>query len=196
MANSKVSICNNALLLIGCNPITSLTDGNKAANACNLVFDRTLDTLLRMHLWNFAVTRATLASETATPAFGYAYSYPLPADYIRIVGLEDTNTQYKIERGKLLTDANVVNVVYISRIEDVTKYDPLFVEAFILMLAMNLSYILIGSHQRIGSLKEEFERKLFLAKQVDGQEDTPDQLQAETFLNARYGYDTSWGNPW
>lgn len=193
MANSKVSICNNALLLIGCNPITSLTDGNKASNACSLVFDRTLDTLLRMHLWNFAVTRAVLASETATPAFGYAYSYPLPSDYIRIVGLENTNDPYKIERGKLLTDASSVNIIYISRIEDVTKYDPLFVEAFILMLAMNLSYILIGSYQRFGSLKEEFDKKLFLAKQVDGQEDTPDQLDANAFIDSRLGFDPFWG---
>ncbi len=192
MANSKVSICNNALLLIGCNPITSLTDGNKAANACNLVFDRTLDTLLRMHLWNFAVTRATLASETTSPAFGYAYSYPLPADYIRLVGLENNSMPHKIERGNLLTDAEVVNLIYIARIEDVTKYDPLFVEAFVLMLAMNLSYILIGSNQRIGSLKEEFDRKLFLAKQVDGQEDTPDSLEANTFLDSRLGYDFGW----
>jgi len=192
MANSKVSICNNALLLIGCNPITSLTDGNKAANACNLVFDRTLDTLLRMHLWNFAVTRATLASETTAPAFGYAYSYPLPADYIRLVGLENNSMPHKIERGNLLTDAEVVNLIYIARIEDVTKYDPLFVEAFVLMLAMNLSYILIGSNQRIGSLKEEFDRKLFLAKQVDGQEDTPDSLEANTFLDSRLGYDFGW----
>jgi len=134
MANSKVSICNNALLLIGCNPITSLTDGNKAANACNLVFDRTLDTLLRMHLWNFAVTRATLASEVTAPAFGYANSYPLPADYIRLVGLEDHSMVYKIESGKLLTDSDVVNLIYIARIEDVTKYDPLFVEAFVIFL--------------------------------------------------------------
>lgn len=192
MANSKVSICNNALLLIGCNPITSLTDGNKAANACNLVFDRTLDTLLRMHLWNFAVTRATLASEVTAPAFGYAYSYPLPADYIRLVGLENNSMPHKIERGNLLTDAEVVNLIYIARIEDVTKYDPLFVEAFVLMLAMNLSYILIGSNQRIGSLKEEFDRKLFLAKQVDGQEDTPDSLEANTFLDSRLGYDFGW----
>lgn len=192
MANSKVSICNNALLLIGCNPITSLTDGNKAANACSLVFDRTLDTLLRMHLWNFAVTRATLASEATAPAFGYANSYPLPADYIRLVGIEDTSLPHKIERGKLLTDADVVNLIYIARIEDVTKYDPLFVEAFVLMLAMNLSYILIGSSQRIGSLKEEFDRKLFLAKQVDGQEDTPDFLEANTFLDSRIGYDFGW----
>lgn len=192
MANSKVSICNNALLLIGCNPITSLTDGNKAANACNLVFDRTLDTLLRMHLWNFAVTRATLASEVTAPAFGYANSYPLPADYIRLVGLEDHSMVYKIESGKLLTDSDVVNLIYIARIEDVTKYDPLFVEAFVLMLAMNLSYILIGSNQRIGSLKEEFDRKLFLAKQVDGHEDTPDPLEANTFLDSRLGYDFGW----
>jgi hypothetical protein len=193
MANSKVSICNNALLLIGCNPITSLTDGNKASNACSLIFDRTLDTLLRIHLWNFAMTRVTLASETTAPAFGYAYSYPLPADYVRLSSLEGNSYPYKIEQGKILSDSSTMNLIYVARIEDVTKYDPLFVEAFILMLAMNLSYILIGSNSRIASLKEEFDKKIFLAKQVDGQEDTPDQLEANTFLESRLGFDAGWG---
>lgn len=192
VASSIVSICNQSLLLIGCNPITSLADGNKAANACNLVFERTRDTLLRMHLWNFASTRAILASEDATPPFGYAYSYPLPADYIRLISIEDNHLPYKVEDGKILTDSDSLKILYVYRVEDVTKYDPLFVEALILMLAMNLSYILIGSNQRIASLKEELKEKLFLAKQVDGQEDSPDNLDANTFLDSRFKTTAEW----
>lgn len=193
MATSVVDICNNALVRIGSKTITSLTDGDKVANACNTVYTRMRDTLLRQHIWNFAVTRSTLASEETAPAFGYNYSYPLPADFIRAVSLADTDSPYKIEQGKLLIDDSSVKLIYVARIEDVTKFDPLFVECLILMMAINLSYILIGSNTREAALKEELKTTLFLAKQVDGQDDTPDSLNASTFLESKWSgsWDTS-----
>lgn len=187
MATSVVDICNNALIRIGSKTITSLTDGDKVANACNTIYERTRDTLLRMHLWNFAIKRVELASEETAPAFGLAYSFPLPSDFIRVKSLNDQLTIYKIEQGKLLTDSSRVQLVYVARETDVAKFDPLFTEALILMLAINLSYILIGSNGREGALKEELNKTLFLAKQVDGQDDTPDSLDAATFLESKWG---------
>ncbi len=186
MATSVVDICNNALIRIGSKTITSLGDGDKVSNACNAVYEQTRDMLLRQHLWNFAIKRAQLASEDADPAFGFAYSYPLPSDFIRVRALEDMASGYKIEQGKLLTDDSQVKLIYVSVITDVTKFDPLFVEALTLSLAVKLSYILIGSNGREQALKDELQRIMFLAKQVDGQDDTPDSLDASKFLEAKY----------
>ena len=44
---------------------------------------------------------------------------------------------------------------------------------------VRLSYILIGSNNREQSLKEELQKTLFVAKQVDGQDDTPDSFVIE-----------------
>lgn len=193
MANSVVDICNNALVRIGSKTITSLSDGDKVSTACNLVYAQTRDMLLRQHLWNFSLVRVSLASETPGPSFGFAYSYPLPSEFIRVKEIENNNTTYKIEGGKLLTDDATVNLVYVARVEDVSKYDALFTEALILSLASRLSFILIGSNSRDEALKEELKKVLFTAKMVDGQDDTPDSLNPSTFLDAkRYG---SW-NPW
>lgn len=185
MATSVVDICNNALIRIGSKTITSLSDGDKVANACNALYEQTRDSLLRQHLWNFAIKRSQLASEDTTPAFGFSYTYPLPADFIRVKMIDDQYLDYKIEQSSLLTDSSEVKLVYVSRIEDVAKFDPLFTEALILSLALRLSYILIGSNSREQALKEELQRTLFLAKQVDGQEDSPDMLDAGTFLEAK-----------
>jgi len=193
MANSVVDICNNALVRIGSKTITSLSDGDKVSTACNLVYSQTRDMLLRQHLWNFSLVRVSLASETPGPSFGFAYSYPLPSEFIRVKEIENNNTIYKIEGGKLLTDDATINLVYVARVEDVSKYDALFTEALILSLASRLSFILIGSNSRDEALKEELKRVLFAAKMVDGQDDTPDSLNPSTFLDAkRYG---SW-SPW
>lgn len=188
MATSIVDICNNALVRIGSKTITSLSDGDKVANACNTVYARARDTLLRQHLWNFAITRTELASEEDAPVFGFSYSFPLPADFIRAVKLDDTDSPYKIEQGKLVTDSSTAQLVYVARIEDVTKFDPLFVEALTLSMAINLTYVLIGSNTREASLKEELRSVLFLAKQVDGQDDTPDSMRPTTFTGAKMGY--------
>lgn len=185
MATSVVDICNNALIRIGSKTITSLSDGDKVANACNALYEQTRDSLLRQHLWNFAMKRVQLASETTAPAFGFSLSYPLPSDFIRVKMIEDQVLSYKIEQTSLLTDAEEVKLIYVSRLEDVTKFDPLFTEALILSLALRLSYILIGSNSREAALKDELQRVLFLAKQVDGQEDTPDMLDAGTFLESK-----------
>lgn len=193
MATSVVDICNNALIRIGSKTITSLTDGDKVANACNTIYTQSRDSLLRQHLWNFSIKRTQLAAEETTPSFGFNYSYPLPADFIRIKELDNSLSRYKIEQGKLLTDDSEVKLVYVSRIEDVAKFDPLFVEALSLILAQKLSYILIGSNGREQALKEELQKILFLAKQVDGQDDTPDSLNASTFLEAKWtgGWDST-----
>lgn len=185
MATSVVDICNNALVRIGSKTITSLADGDKVANACNTIYEQTRDMLLRQHLWNFALKRQKLASEVDTPVFGYAYSYPLPADYIRFKSLDDSYTVYKVEQGKLLTDDASVKLTYVSRVTDTSKFDPLFVEALTLALAVKLSYILIGSNGREGALKDELQKIMFLAKQVDGQDDTPDSLDPSFYLDSR-----------
>lgn len=186
MATSVVDICNNALIRIGSKTITSLSDGEKVSNACSAIYEQTRDMLLRQHLWNFALKRVQLASEEDTPAFGYDYSYPLPSDFIRVKELFESVEPFKVEQSTLLTDESSVKLVYVARIEDVSKFDPLFVEALVLSLALRLSYILIGSNGREQSLKEELKQVLFLAKQVDGQDDTPDNLNADMFLQSKW----------
>jgi hypothetical protein len=97
MATSVVDICNNALIRIGSKTITSLSDGDKVANSCNLLYTQTRDLLLRQHFWNFAVTRVQLASESTSPGFEFDYSYPLPSDFIRAIGLyESIFLQYSL----------------------------------------------------------------------------------------------------
>lgn len=186
MATSEVDICNNALIRIGSDTITSLNDVDKNSTACNAIFAQARDMLLRQHLWNFAIKRVQLAQEVTAPAFGFKYSYPLPSDFIRTVSLEDKRSHFKIEQGKLLTDDSVVKLIYIARIEDVTKFDPLFVEALTLTLAIKLTYIGIGSNSREQALKEELNKVMFTAKQVDGQDDIPDSLDASTFLESKW----------
>jgi len=57
MAASDVIICNKALLELGEEPITLLTDTNKRAEKCNLIYASVRDSLLSSHPWKFALKR-------------------------------------------------------------------------------------------------------------------------------------------
>lgn len=66
MATNSVEICNNALTIIGSRRITALSDPSKEARACNDNYDICRKSLLRMHPWNFAMTRVELTGKTIT----------------------------------------------------------------------------------------------------------------------------------
>jgi hypothetical protein len=57
MATSAEAICNEALQELGEQPITSLSDTTKRAEACNLIYASERDRLLKSHPWKFALRR-------------------------------------------------------------------------------------------------------------------------------------------
>ena len=75
MAESAVQICNNALIKLGANTITSLSDDTKPARLCNKIYTVLRDDLLRSHPWNFAIGRSSLAQLVDAPAFGFSFQY-------------------------------------------------------------------------------------------------------------------------
>jgi len=66
MATSSLEICNIALLKIGADSITALSDANKRARLCTLLYDFMRKKLLRAHPWNFAIKRSFLQKVTDT----------------------------------------------------------------------------------------------------------------------------------
>lgn len=116
MSQSVIDCCNSALSMVGAASIMSLTDNSREARVCNLQYDSNRRDELRKHYWNFAIKRAALAPDTATPAFDFAYQFTLPADCLRIVIPNDANLDWTLEGRKILTNSikspfssNVVN---------------------------------------------------------------------------------------
>jgi hypothetical protein len=185
--SSKVQICNLALLRLGTNPITSLTEGNTAANACNFVYDHCRESLLRRHLWNFASERVALAAADDAPAFKYTNKFPLPSDFLRVKEIYEQSTEYCIEGPYLLTnDPAPLQLAYIKDIVDVTKFDSLFVEALVLMIIIKIGPRIQGDGFNPAVYAEELNRVLMDAKRVDSQDASPKQFTISTFLNSRF----------
>lgn len=181
---SQVDICNQALTAIGHKTIANIDEQNEAARKCKVYYQQAVDATLRAYNWNCAMARAELAQETATPTFGFSYQYALPADCLRVLQLERLDLKFKVEGRKLLTNESSAKILYIKRI-GAGELDPLLVDAVAARLAAELAYALSNNRSLAELMMEIYERKKTEAACIDAQEGTPDELEVDSWLNAR-----------
>jgi len=83
--DTKLSICSDALIMLGEAPLTSFS-GSDAGTVCDRLYDGIKISTLAMYPWSFTVTKLALSRGTA-PVNEYRYSYTLPTDLQRISGV-------------------------------------------------------------------------------------------------------------
>lgn len=188
MATSRTDIANRSLDAVGADAIGSINDTSKAARLCARLFTPLTQSLLRRHPWNFALARASLPASATAPAWGYAFQYPVPTDYLKIYTIEavDPTTKFVVEGGAILTDVGApLNIRYVRKVEDPGEFDPLFTEALILAIARDLAIPLSNNAGLRQSLGKDLEDAIRTARSADAGEGVPDELWSDTLLNAR-----------
>lgn len=185
MATTKTQIVNRALGFLGAEFITNLTEDTKSARFANELYNDTRDACFRLHPWNCCIKRAALPLLSSTPAYYFSYEFQLPGDWIRIIRAENDDVEYKIEGRKLLTEVDTFNCRYLFRNETVQEYDSLLVDVIASKLAVNLAMPLIQDLSVLDAMLKLYEDKLRIARSVDGQEGTPEGLDADFWLESR-----------
>lgn len=199
----KVEIANRALTKLGAERILLLTDLSKEATTMNSMFDTVMDAELRRHRWKFAIKRATLSALVATPEWGYAYAYPLPADFLALVQVNEyylrglkQKTLWTVEGGQILTDLPApLKVRYIRRVDNMALLDPLFVEVLACKLAYEACETLTQSAQKRQLAGEEYRFSVSEAVRQDAIENPPDELPWGSWLDSRESLGTHAGGP-
>ena len=183
---SQVGICNRALIRLGADTISSISEDSKEARLCNILYDQIRQDLLRSHPWNFAVKRVILAPSATDPEFEFATKCLLPSDCLRVYKLYEAVTPYKVEGKYILSDnEELVNLIYIADITDPAQFDSMFTTLFVLKLAKELSYNITGVAGVAESLEDEFVKLRREARLFDGQEDFPDDFGDGDWLDSR-----------
>ena len=149
----KTGIANIALSNLGEARIQNLNDNNSRARACNSRLNDVITTVLRMHVWNSALERATLTSVEA-PLFGWTYTYQLPANCIRVVEVNPVS-RYLVEKKNLLSNEKGIDLLYIADPEDINNLDSLLAEAIAMKLAVEIAETLTSK----AGLKAEMMQK-------------------------------------
>jgi hypothetical protein len=176
-ATSETDICNLALGHLGEARITSLEEDGAAARACALHYDNVREQVLRSHRWNFAQSRKVLSRVADRPVFGWKYQYEIPADCLRVAEFNDSEAgdvltaPYIIEGRRLLTNETEARLVYIKKVTTVSQFDPLFIEAFALKLAVVLSETIRGTTGKTEQMMALYDRAVApQARRVDANE--------------------------
>lgn len=184
-----VSICSNALLMLGAQTINDFNEPVDRAKIAANLYPTIRDDLLRSHPWNCTIKRALLAPDATPPAFGYDNQFELPADFLRAleVGQSGYQIDYLVEGRSILANATSVELryVYLNPVEN--TWDAGLVALLTLAMAAAMAYPITQS----AALQATMEQKLVMAKKVaravDGQEDPPQTLGDERLYASRFG---------
>jgi|LSQX01.3.fsa_nt_gb hypothetical protein len=183
---SKVSIINSALIRLGANMITSLTEDSEEARLANSIFNESLDYLLQLYPWSFALEETDLAESAAPPIYSYTFAYQLPVlPYCLQVVEVQYNIPYEIKGRFLYTNWNDVNITYIKRIADMNDLSAAFVQAFSFYLASQLAVPLTHDRGVADSMENKFQLSFQKAKTRDTQQNKYKLSANGSWLNVR-----------
>jgi len=186
-----VSICSNALLLLGAQTINDFSDqlNLDRARLCANLYPTVRDDILRSHPWNCAIKRAVLAPDAVPPAFGYDQSFELPSDFLRVLEVGDSDIQidYLVEGRSIQANTTVLQLRYVFRNEVESTWDSNLVAVVTQAMCAALAYPITQSTAKQAGEEQKLEMMLRKARAVDGQEDPPQTLGDERLYSARFG---------
>lgn len=191
MSATPVSICSNALLLLGDAPIADFAEDSDKARLASNLWPTARDHVLRSHPWNCAIKRVVLSPDVTAPAFDFSQAFTLPSDWLRTLSVGEIGERpsYKIEGRKILMNDTVCKLRYVFRNETPATWDSMLVWTMTGVMRSLFAYPITQS----GSLEELIDRVLEQmmkkARSVDGQEDEPEAFDESPLLAARHiGY--------
>lgn len=158
---SIVDICNLALSHLGDRATVASIDppeGSAQAQHCAIHYPMARDTALQEYAWSFSTTRRAVA-QMPSPVPGWDYAYALPADHLTTfevleeggaasVFLPSTDRfrfPFEMESDDLtglplvLTNVPAAVIRYARRVDDVSRFSPLFIDAVSWLLASKLA---------------------------------------------------------
>jgi len=174
---SETGLCNRSLGRIGANQIKNVeTDTTVPAIQCRLHYEPTRDALQRSHKWRLARDRVELTQDSEDPDFEWDNQFILPNDFLRFrsvfeeEGFSSKHRRHAIEGQRYLTNFDTVQLRYVKKVTDVTKFDPLFVQILVLELELKLVMPLTQDVKLKQTIKEDIKLLMPRVRAVDADE--------------------------
>jgi hypothetical protein len=189
---TDVSICSAALLLLGDSPIATLGENTRSAQLCANLYPIAKRAVLRAHPWNCLIKRVVLSPLAQAPSFDWSHQFALPGDMLRIlqVGLTGDTLPYETEGKRILANTNTLRLRYVADLTE-GNWDDMLVDVMVKRMECDLAYPITKSTSLRDSLLTEFMRPaigvLARAKNVDAQENPPEEWTDSPFLSVRGG---------
>lgn len=105
--DTKLSICSDALILLGASPLSSFSEGTDAAQICDRLYDDLKDSIIAAYPWSWSIKKVQLARLTQEPNSEWKYLYQLPGDAlagVRAVFISDSPGLRPVQHGWEIID--------------------------------------------------------------------------------------------
>jgi hypothetical protein len=145
--DTGVSICSDALILLGAKPISSFNDGTDEANSCDRLYPDIRDVTLMMYPWSFSYKKVRLARLVTSPVSEWKYEYQLPGDRLgnpRALFRSNKPGERPIKEWEIIADKVMTNEedVYVDYPYQTPEFamPQYFVQLLKYMMAWHLAY--------------------------------------------------------
>jgi len=149
VGDTDLSICSDALILLGASPISSFTEGSDAAQACDRLYPDLRDTMLSTYVWSWTLKKSQIARLSTNPINEWEYAYQLPGDMLSGVlavfetsGTNERSRRYgwEVYGDQLYTNMETAFIDYQATISE-TKMPNYFVRLLRTALAGELAIV-------------------------------------------------------
>jgi len=151
--DTNVSICNQALILLGSDTISSFSDAsNDASTICNNIYDTVKRQALSLYPWSFALTKVQLSRSSTIPINEWSYQYDLPSTSVsgtplqvynssstRILPIQNHEILYTGSGPTIATNEETIYVDYITSAITEGVMPSYFVQLLVYMMAWHLA---------------------------------------------------------
>jgi hypothetical protein len=189
MALSKFDICNQALVLVGANTITSFSQNTTESIVANQLYETTLEDLLTKCRWRFASKQVQLSKNTTNPDARYESSYALPSDAIIIhtVTVSDQVIIYDRYGQNIFTNTTSSDTVIADYTFQPSEsiFPPYFAKVLVFELASLFAGAIVRNDQLSNLYAQRSVAQLQQAKAIDSQAQTNRRVQVDRFRNVR-----------
>lgn len=182
---TEVSICNSALIKLGGDTISGLTDDHKSARLCNARFPMIRNKVLEDHAWSFATKTVSLAPVSGVTPQDWTYAFQMPGDFLKMVRGEDWNQEFDTVGGYLVADENPFIIKYIWKNTNCGLYSYSFAECLAWRIAADLAYAITNSKEVGALMIQGYGEDLKAARYADSHKKSPEGPYANTWLDAR-----------
>ena len=183
ISTTKLEVANMALSLLGQEPLVTFDANTRNGRTIRLFFEAARVGALEDGGWSFSTKRQVLSPLASSPAFGWVYEFSLPSDFLKEQFVYDTNAEdvdYRVESGKLLTDVNVIKLIYTWDQQDYSEYSAKFIELFAYKLAAKCAYQVTRSRSEEQALLTAYSALLVETMSNDSIGDGEDRVKQDS----------------
>lgn len=200
--DTSLTVCSDALLLLGARPITSFNEGTDSATICDRIYPHVKRSTLQAYPWSFSFKKVSLARTIDTPVNQYKYEYVLPSDRLGTIRRAYTSTavgattfnNWIIQGTKLLTNEERIVIDY-QFVPDESLMPSYFIQLLNYMMAWHIADAITDQTAKsqywqgiaVGSPSENNRGGYFrTAMVIDGQGNTTQAFEDYSLIEVRY----------